>query len=67
MRHAGFPHRVTTPVRPSLSARAFDPQVARKLGIVAAHLLDEALSVLALEERLECVSERVGLGWSGNR
>jgi hypothetical protein len=28
------------------------PQVAREFGIVAAHLLDEALGVLAANERL---------------
>ncbi len=36
-----------------------DPQVARELGIVAANLLDEALGVLAANERLDGVAERV--------
>ena len=30
-----------------------DPQLRRELGIVAAHLLDEALGVLAADEHLE--------------
>ena len=35
-----------------------DPHVARELGIVAAHLLDEALGVLAPDKHLELDSER---------
>lgn len=35
-----------------------DPQVRRELRIVAAHLLDESLGVLATDERLERVPER---------
>ncbi len=36
-----------------------DPQVARELGVVTANLLDEALGVLAADERLDGVAERV--------
>ena len=39
-----------------------DPQLARELGIVAAHLLDEALGVLAAEEDLDGVAQRVRYG-----
>jgi hypothetical protein len=37
-----------------------DPQVAREFEIVAAHLLDEALRVLAPDDRLDGVAERLG-------
>jgi len=36
-----------------------NPQVTRQLGIIASHLIDEALSVLASDERLDGVAERV--------
>jgi hypothetical protein len=36
-----------------------DPQVRRELGIVATHLIDETLGVLAAAERLDGVTERV--------
>ena len=40
-----------------------DPQVAREPGIVALHLRDEALGVLAPDERLDGIAERmVGAG-----
>ena len=44
-----------------LELALLDPQVARELGIVAANLLDEALCVLAPDERLEASPS----GWSG--
>jgi hypothetical protein len=45
-------------VQPASSSRFFEPQVARELGIVAAHLLDEALGFLAADEDLELDAER---------
>ena len=37
----------------SLKLPLLDPQVARQVGIIAANLLDEALGVLAADERLD--------------
>jgi hypothetical protein len=55
--------RAATPAVESKSARLqlplLDPQVARKVGIVAPHLLDESLGILAADERLDGVTERV--------
>ena len=36
-----------------------DSEVARQLGVVAAHLIDEPLGILAPHERLDGVAERV--------
>ena len=41
-----------------LSFSLLDPYVARELGIVAAHLLDEPLDVLASDKRLKRIPER---------
>jgi hypothetical protein len=38
-------------------ARAFDPELRHHLGIVAAHLLDEALGVFATDQRLDCITK----------
>ena len=46
-------------LRPASKHALLDPQVARELGIVAAHHLDEALGVLAADERLDGLAERV--------
>ena len=47
-------------VRPArLKLALLNPQALRKVGIVAAHLLDEPLRVLAPDERLDSVPERV--------
>jgi hypothetical protein len=39
-----------------LKLALLDPQVSRKVGIVAAHLLDEALRVFAAHEYVERVA-----------
>jgi hypothetical protein len=41
-----------------LQLALLDPQVARDRRIVAAHLLDAALGVLAADERLDGITER---------
>jgi hypothetical protein len=41
-----------------LKLAVLDPQVAREFGIIAAHLFDEALSVVAADEHFERIAER---------
>ena len=53
----GIEDPLVQPARLELSL--LDPQLRRELGIVAAYLLDEALGVLAADERLDRVTERV--------
>ena len=53
MRRAG---RLVQPARVKLPL--FDPELRRDLGIVAAHLFDEPLGVLASDEHLERIAER---------
>jgi hypothetical protein len=50
------PASATTALKPTL----FDPQLCRKLRIVASDLLDEALRVLAVDEDVERVTGLVG-------
>jgi len=48
-------------VQPShLQLPLLDPQVARELGVVAANLLDEPLSVLTADEDVDPVTEGAG-------
>jgi hypothetical protein len=49
-------HEYRTPAR--LELPLLDPQVACEFGIVAPHLLNEALGILAANERLDGVAER---------
>jgi hypothetical protein len=44
---------------PFWSAPLLDPQVARELRLVASYLLDEALGILAPDERLDGIVERM--------
>jgi hypothetical protein len=57
-------HAIQAAVQPyRLELALLDPQVARERWIVAAHLVDEPLCVLAPDERLDGVSEwEVGRG-----
>ena len=56
LRRAFFVPWLAQPAR--LELALLDPQLRRDLGIVAAHLLDEPLSVLAADEHLELDAER---------
>ena len=59
--------RLPHPEESEERSHILDPQVARELGIVAAHLLDEPLGVLAPHERLDGIPERVVGATSGRR
>jgi hypothetical protein len=44
---------------PCLELALLDPQIGREAGVVAVHVLDEALGVLAPDEHLHRLAERV--------
>jgi hypothetical protein len=56
---AAYPGLAASRSPARLKLPLLDPQLRRELGIVAAYLLDDALGLLAPDERLDSVAERV--------